>query len=137
MEQVTIDTDIVMMCVQATSFPAGVLEAHQTLHRLLPPDGKRRYYGLSRPEGSMTNIVYRAAAEQQHEGEANELGLDTITIKKGTYLNITIHNFMNNLPAIGNAFQQLLQQPGIDMQGYCIEWYYNDTDVHCMVRLAD
>jgi len=137
MEQVTIDTDIVMMCVQSTSFPAGVLEAHQTLHRLLPPDGKRRYYGLSRPEGSMTNIIYRAAAAQLREGEADELGLDAITIQKGNYLNITIHNFMNNIPAIGNAFQQLLQQPGIDMQGYCVEWYYNDTDVHCMVRLAD
>lgn len=137
MEIVTIGKDITVFYIQASSFPAGVLEAHEALHAMVPQGGGRRYFGLSRPEGSMTNIVYKAAAEQMTEGEAATLGLDTIVLKSGRYVSITIHNFMTDIPSIGNAFQQLLQQPDIDPKGYCVELYLNDEDVQCMVRLAD
>jgi hypothetical protein len=137
METITIDKDISVFYIQASSFPAGVLEAHQALHAMVPQGGGRRYFGLSRPEGSMANIVYKAAAEEMTAGEATTYGLDTIVLQSGRYVSITIRNFRADIPAIGNAFQQLLQQPGIDPQGYCVEQYINDSDVACMVRLAD
>ena len=49
----------------------------------------------------------------------------------------SINNYMKDIPAIGNAFQQLTALPDIDAQGYCVEWYLNDKDVKCMVRIAD
>jgi hypothetical protein len=44
---------------------------------------------------------------------------------------------MKDIPAIGNTFQELLETPGIDPNGYCVEWYINDKDVICMIRLAE
>ena len=71
------------------------------------------------------------------EGEAQAIGLDTLVLKKGRYISIMIPDFRKDIPAIGKAFTELLQQPGIDPEGYCVEFYPNMTDVQCMVRLAD
>jgi hypothetical protein len=58
-------------------------------------------------------------------------------IKKGAYQSVTILQFMDDLPRIGQTFLQLLAHPNIDPSGYCLEWYLNEQDVRCMVRLAD
>ena len=116
MEQYTLPHDIHVMYVTAATFPDGVMAAHQQLHRLTDGKGQRKYFGLSRPEGGK-GIVYRAAAEELSAGEANALGLDTYTIEKGVYTSQYISNFMNDLPAIGKAFSELLQTPGLDPNG--------------------
>lgn len=136
METIVVDKDVNVMCITAKSFPDGVLEAHQKLHRLVPPGNNRRYYGLTRPEKSV--ITYHAAAEQLQDNEADKFSLHTITIKKGRYKSITIKDFMSDISSIGRAFEQLLQQPEkLDPEGYCVEEYISDTDVICMVRLKD
>ncbi|MCW3121020.1 MAG: putative transcription activator, partial [Flavipsychrobacter sp.] len=56
-------------------------------------------------------------------------------ISKGNYNEIVIRNFMQQIPAIGQAFQQLITQPDVDPDGYCIEWYVGENDVKCMVRV--
>ena len=33
---------------------------------------------------------------------------------------------MKDIPAIGRAFEILINLPNIDLQGYCVEWYIND-----------
>ncbi len=137
METITINKDITVCYVQATSFPDGVLQAHQALHALFSFDGKRRFFGLSRPEGGNGRISYKAAAEELREGEAKAIGLDTLVLKKGRYISMMIPDFRKDIPAIGKAFTELLQQPRIDPEGYCVELYPNMTDVQCMVRLAD
>ena len=136
METVKIDNDIKVLYVTAASFPDGVMAAHQKLHALIPYSAERRYFGLSRPENG-GEIIYKAAAEELHPGEAEELKCDTMIIKKGNYACITINDYMKDIPAIGNAFQQLTDLPNIDPQGYCVEWYLTQTDVKCMVRLAE
>ncbi len=135
METITIDNDITVFYVAATSFPNGVLAAHTKIRAVTPPSPGRKYFGLSRPENGV--IAYKAAAGELNSGEASSLNLDTIVLKKGKYLCITIYDFIKDTPAIRNAFQQLIAQPGLDPQGYCVEWYYNDTDIKCMVRLAE
>ena len=130
-----IDNDILVMYVAASSFPDGVRAAHERLHSLITVTPDRKYYGLSRPEDG--TIAYKAAINVTHPGEEEELGLDTLVIKKGKYLSTTVHGYMQNIPAIGQAFTQLIAQPGIDPQGYCVEWYLSNEDVQCMVRLAD
>jgi hypothetical protein len=37
---------------------------------------------------------------------------------------------------IKKAFGEILKQPGLDPNGYCIEWYLNEKDVTCTVRIA-
>ncbi len=135
METTIFDNDIKVFYVTATSFPAGVMEAHKKIHSLVPLTGERKYFGLSRPENGI--ITYRAAVEEKYEGEGEKFGCDTLVLKKGKYICKVITDFMKDLPAIGNTFQQMLSHPNIDPQGYCVEWYFNEKDLRCMVRLAD
>ncbi|MBI5370845.1 MAG: transcriptional regulator [Sphingobacteriales bacterium] len=130
-----LNSDIIVACNRAKSFPDGIQAAHEELHRRVRFDGKRKFYGISRP-GPAGHIEYFAGAEII-PGDLSLAGLEQFTIKKGNYQVIEIPEFRKDIPAIDRAFQQLLAIPGIDPQGACVEWYPNLTDVHCMVRLAD
>ena len=133
METITIDKDITVFYVTATSFPGGVLAAHQQLHSKIPFSTDRRYFGISRPESSDGSIVYHAAAEELQPGEGKAHGCDTLVLKSGKYVSTIIHNYMDDLQSIGNAFNTLLKED-VDPQGYCVELYLSDKDVQCMVR---
>ena len=135
METVNFDNDVKVLYVQALSFPDGILAAHQKLYGVIPYSTERKYYGISRPENG--SIVYKAGAQELNPGEAEQFKLDTLILKKGNYACIDIHDYMKDIPAIGQAFNQLTELPNIDPLGYCVEWYLNDKDVKCMVRLAD
>ncbi|MBL7712733.1 MAG: hypothetical protein JNL13_09725 [Chitinophagaceae bacterium] len=125
--------DISVYCIRAASFPDGVLAAHQQLHALLPFSAERGYFGLSRPENG--SIEYYAAASECIPGELSGKDLKEIIIRSGTYNSITIEHYMRDTAAIGEAFRQLIADPGIDPQGYCVEWYLTQETVRCMVRL--
>ena len=135
MEFFTLENDIAVFYISATSFPHGVLAAHQQLHSLVPYSTNRRYFGLSRSEEGV--IHYKAATEETEAGEALKYGCETLTIPRGKYLSVRINDYMQDIPAIGKAFQEILTIPGYDPNGYCVEWYLNDTDVLCMVRRGD
>lgn len=128
-----IDNDIKVFYVTATSFPEGIMDAHKKLQGMVPFSKDRRYFGISRPENGI--IVYKAAAEEINPGEAEKWNCDTLVLKKGKYVCETVNDFMNGLQSIGDTFKTLLSRPGIDPEGYCVEWYFNDKDVKCMVRL--
>jgi hypothetical protein len=137
METIKLENDIKVFYVTAKSYPDGILAAHQKLHTLAPfsPSNKRSYYGVSRPENGV--ITYRAAAEEIAPGEAEKLNCDTLVLKKGKYISLTIVDFMKDIQSINRAFKQLLSYRGLDPSGYCVEKYLNDTDVQCMIRLAE
>ncbi|OIQ96033.1 hypothetical protein GALL_220320 [mine drainage metagenome] len=133
MKEFILENDISVFCVPAQSFPEGVLEAHQKLHSIIPFSTERKYFGLSRPEKNV--ITYKAAAEELITGELNKHNLEKFVIRKGKYHSITIQNFMQNIPAIGKAFETILSHHDIDPNGICVEWYVNEKDVQCMVRI--
>ncbi len=133
MENYTLPENIKVLYKTATSFPEGVLAAHQFLHALVPYSTKRRYFGLSRPENG--NILYHAAMEEMEKGEAEKFKCSTMEIKKGNYVYIDIKDFMKDIPSIQKAFNELLKHPKLDPQGYCLEWYLSQEDVRCMVRV--
>lgn len=135
METITINNDITVFYVTAKTYPDGIKAAHEKLHTLIPFSEKRRYFGISRPEDG-GEIVYRAAAEELVAGEGKKLNLETVVLKKGKYRSITLHDYLKNLDGIYLAFQEILEQPDLDPNGYCVEWYTNNIDVQCMVRLA-
>jgi len=134
MEKFSLASDIKTCYIQAASFPAGVLAAHQQLHALFPPANDRNYFGISYP-GKDKKILYKAAAEIKPGDEKLAATLEHFVIKNGEFHCVTIHNFMDNIPAINEAFQILLAEPGIDPDGYCLEWYEGSKDVKCLVPL--
>lgn len=133
MNNYTIDKDLTLMYVTASSFPEGIMDAHQQLHAKITFDANRGYYGISYMQDA--KIIYKAAAAEIYAGEAAEKGLETFVVKKGEYAMITVHNYMKETGAIGEAFQQLLKHPQLDPNGFCLEWYISKEDVQCMVPL--
>jgi predicted transcriptional regulator YdeE len=135
MEKILINDDIKIFYITAKSFPDGIMDAFNELHASVPASNNRIYYGISRPENG--KITYKAAVEELYNGEAEKLGFEKMVIKKGHYACSTIKDFMKNTPEIGKAFQELLTSPNLDPNGFCVEWYLNDQDVMCLVRLND
>jgi hypothetical protein len=133
MENYQLSENIKVLYKTATSFPEGVLAAHQQLHALVPYSSTRRYFGLSRPE--IGKIVYHAAMEEMEKGEAEKFSCETMEVKKGDYIYVDIKDFMKDIPSIQRAFNELLKHPDLDPQGYCVEWYLNQQDVRCMIRI--
>src|SRR6185312_3306921 len=131
----SIDRDIKLFCVPATSFPDGILDAHMQLHKLVSNPNERTFYGISRPERD--TIIYKAAVEDIYPGEAEKLNCETIMLPKGRYVNTVINDFMSEPQSIGKAFQKMLERTDLDPDGYCVEEYLNDKDVKCMIRLED
>jgi len=135
METYNIEKEITVFYVQAASFPQGIGAAWQKLHSLVAPGTIYRFYGISQgsPDGKIT---YRAAAAETFPGEGSQKGCETFLIKKGPYISESISDWKKDETVIGKTFQQLLHQPGIDPQGYCLEIYENPNDVRCLVPMA-
>ena len=133
MEIYALENDINVFCAKAKSFPEGVLEAHQQLHTIIPFSNQRRYFGISRPEKG--TIEYWAAAEELNQEEAEKYNCDSSVISKGKYIGVEVKNYIKNIEEIGKAFNKLISCEGIDPNGYCVEYYLNDEDVRCMIRL--
>ena len=134
MEIITLDKDIKVICVQAKSFPDEIVEAHDRLHSLIPYSKERRFFGLSR-RNENGRIIYNAAAEEIFPNEAEKFRCKTLVIKSGKYISIFISDYLKDIQSIDKAFKKLILQPDIDPEGYCVEWYVNEKDVRCMVRL--
>jgi hypothetical protein len=130
-----LNADINVVCVTASSFPDGIVAAFDKLNSLIRATVPRRIFGISYGDGSK-NITYKAAAEENSADESARLHCERFTIKKGEYTSQYIEHFMKNIPAIGQAFQEMCRDKRVDSNGYCIEMYLNDNkDVLCMVRL--
>lgn len=135
METIELHNDLTVFCVTAKSFPEGVKEAHQQLHTLFPPAPGRRYYGISFPVKGEIN--YKAAAGLGNNEPVQDLNLETFVICKGKYASKVITGFMRDLSSIGRTFNELLSDIRVDPNGFCLEEYFNDNDVRCMVKLKD
>lgn len=135
MDNLTIEKDKSVIVCRASSFPDGIMPAFQQLHSKVPDAFQRTTYGISRPDGSMDNIIYKAAVDEAYEGEGISLGFDTMSIPAGHYKSLTIKDFMKDPKAIGAAFTELLKTPELDPEGFCLEIYKNDREVICAVPL--
>ncbi len=133
-EKYELDNDISVMFVEADSFPFDIQAAFEKLENKLIEKESRTYFGISNADKN-GKIIYRAAVWEKYEGEGDACGLETFRIKKGVYAGEMIQDFKKNIPAIGNTFQQLLKDPPLDTNSYCLEWYKGFNDVLCLVRL--
>lgn len=134
MKTYSIENDITVFYVTASSFPNGVMAAHNQLHSIVPFSNERKFFGVSRPEEGGP-IVYRAAAEELYQGEGKKFNCDTLVLKKGEYIGIEVKDYIKDVVSIQRAFDEILLQPDLDPKGYCVELYLSEKDVRCMVRL--
>ncbi len=132
-EIINIDKDIKVFCITAKSFPEGILDAHERLHNIIPFTPERRYFGISRPEKGV--ILYKAASEEIEQDKDEIFNCESSMIEKGKYRCRTLLNYIEDPQRISKAFDELTSYPDIDPHGYCIEWYYSEKDVKCMIRL--
>lgn len=133
MEIKNLKDDANVFYITADSFPLGIKAAHEKLHSLLPRDG-RRFFGISYPDKT-GSIIYKAAAEESYNGEAEKYGLETFIIKKGDYISETLIDWQKDEGQVAVTFKQLLADPRRDNNGYCLEIYPNDSDIICMIKL--
>jgi hypothetical protein len=129
-----LDKEIKILCVTATTFPNGVMGAFETVTKKIGSNEGRTYYGISWID-KKGNIIYKAAVNELENGEAQKLGCESFTIRKGAYISEIVTDFMKNIPAISETFMKLLNDPCIDKNGYCVEIYFDQKDVRCMVTL--
>lgn len=128
------DKDIPIFYVTASSFPEGVMAAHEELRSLVPFSAGRMFFGVSRPEQG-GSIVYRAAAEELYKGEGTKFNCDTLILKKGEYIGMDVKDYMKDVQSVQRAFDEILDLPDLDPNGYCVELYLSEKDVRCMIRL--
>lgn len=134
MEDYFFENDITFACKRAVSFPSGVQEAFEILHENIPFSLDRKFFSFSWMNATK-EIVYLAGAEI-FEGESFP-ELEIFNFKKGKYRGGIISDFMKDIPKIGTLFQDLCKDPNLDPEGYCVEWYFNEKDVKCFVKLKD
>lgn len=92
MEYFNLQTDSTVFCVTATSFPDGVLKAHQDLYSFVTYDSNRMYFGVSyRNQNGI--ITYKAVATKLFPNEANTPKMENVILKKGKYYCKRINNF--------------------------------------------
>ena len=135
MEKYKIEQDIRLFYVQAASFPLGVGGAFKKLNELIGHNKSRLLYGISFPDGA-GNLVYRAAVEETSPGEGEKAGCPIFVVRKGDYISAYLSDWKKDESIIGRIFQELLRDPHIDKQGYCLEIYPNEKDVRCLVPLG-
>jgi hypothetical protein len=100
----------------------------------MPENRTRSYFGISElaPNG---DILYYAAAEETFDGEARQYGYDIYVVKQGEYLTVTVTDWKKKTACIKDVFEAMLDDDRIDKENPCIEWYKNDEEMVCMVKL--
>lgn len=132
MEKYIINKNMKVFCVTAKSFPDGILSAHQQLYAMLPATEGRNFFVISYPDKNGL-IIYKAAVEESYPG-AQKLGCETFTIKKGEYLSEPLTDWRKDETIVARTFKQLISDPRIDKNGFCLEVYLNGNDMKCMVK---
>ena len=136
MDIFTIQQDIPVRCVSASSFPEGIPAAFDRLMTQVSTPHERTIYGISFPDKT-GRIIYRAAVSLLPDDQAEDWQGETFLIRKGKYISDYIDGFSKDPQRIGTVFASLLNTPGIDPAGYCLEIYTGADAVRCLVPLLD
>jgi predicted transcriptional regulator YdeE len=124
--------DIVTIGIVAPDFPDGVPATFTKLEQLIGGYKDRQVYGLAEPING--KLEYRACVNEAYEGEGKKYGLTNYIIPKGTYIVATIKNWQENIPLIGQTFDQLLQNPNVKENSIGVEDYFSEGEMLAMVQ---
>lgn len=133
MERYNLPKDVKVFGVQVRTFPNGVGEAFAKLIKLFPSGDQRAYYGIS--ECTSKGIIYKAAALEMYEGEAENYQYERFTVEKGDYLTMELTDWPAKTNCIKEVFEEIFNNELSDRTKPCIEIYKNETDMVCMVKI--
>ena len=120
--------------MQVKDFPAGVGEAFEALVKMISEGFNRSFFGISRIT-EKGQVIYIAAAEESFEGEAKKYNCDRYVIEKGEYLMVLVRDWRKKTGCIKDVFHEMMQDNRFDNTKPCIEWYKNDDEMLCMIKV--
>jgi hypothetical protein len=126
--------DLKLMVVRADEFPSGLKAAWDGLESRLSSLKGRKFYGVSRYEGSQ--MVYFAGVVPVSDGEVTALGLPTMTIKGGKYARAKILDWPKHTDQIAQTFGELTRDFPMDPNGWALEYYRSQSELHLLIPLA-
>jgi hypothetical protein len=135
MKKIQLKNDIPVFGFEVKTFPHGIGDAFDKLIKKVPEGFGRDYYGISFLD-SEDKMVYLATAVEKEHGEAEKFHLDRYTIKKGEYATETVWDWRRKTDSINGVFEGLFNSVQEIPTGPNIEWYKDDNEMLCMVRLA-
>jgi hypothetical protein len=135
METYNIKKDIQVFGIIVESFPNGIPEAYDKLQAMISPSANRTFYGISYLDKKGV-MKYAATVNELEDGEGKKYGCESFTIPKGEYLYKTIPDWKDNIDSIKTTFPTLFKDPRVDYSAPCIEWYVNDKEMRCMVKIG-
>jgi hypothetical protein len=133
MEKYIISKDLHVFGFVVDTFPQGIDEAFQSLVNSVPGGFTRSFYGISKMERD--HMIYIAAAEEIEPEEASKNKYQRYCIDKGEYLTVTIRDWRNKTGTINGVFQRMMQDHRIDRSKPCVEWYKDNSEMVCMVKM--
>src|SRR5688500_7550240 len=104
---------------QVRNFPSGIGEAFHELVKLLPPGDSRPFYGIG--ECTSEGIIYKAAALETFEGEAERYQCQRYVIEPGDYLCVTVRDWRPKTGSIKSVFDELYKHALADRKKTSIE----------------
>ena len=134
MKTYNINKDIDAFGFQVKTFPEGIGEAFDSLIEMVPEGLNRSYYGISymTPDNK---VVYIAAVEEKNKGEAEKNKCQRYIIEKGKYLTVTVLDWRQKTDTIKDVFHEMMKEENLDKTKPCVEWYKNDDEMLCMLKV--
>lgn len=126
--------DLRLMVVRADEFPGGIKTAWDRLESRLSSLKGRRFYGVSRDEGSQ--VAYFAGVVPTSDEEVTQLGFPTMMIKGGKYARAKLLDWSSQTEKIGQIFSELIRNFPMDPNGWALEYYRSQSELHLLIPLA-
>jgi hypothetical protein len=126
--------DMKLMVVRADEFPSGIKGAWDRLESSLSSLRGRKFYGVSRDEGSQ--VAYFAGVVPISDEEITALGFPTMMIKGGKYARAKLLDWSNHTEKIGQTFSELMRDFPMDPDGWALEYYRSQSELHLLIPLA-
>lgn len=134
MEIYEIKNDVSILCVQVKTFPKGIAETFDALVSMLPDGFTRPFYGIGYMDKD-GSPVYKAGALEKYDGEARNYNCEHYTLEKGQYLGVSLHEWRAKTDSIKDIFEELSKDSRIDRTKPCVEWYKNEHEMVCMIKM--
>lgn len=127
-------TTMPVVAVPAPTFPEGIPEAWSRIEAAYPPRPGRRFYGLTRMEGG--GEVYYAAVETDTFSEEPPEGFRRLRVEGGPYARVKLKDWSTQTTRIPEIFAELESRYAARPDGYYIEFYRSQAELHLMVPLT-
>jgi predicted transcriptional regulator YdeE len=136
MKKYNLINDVKVFGFKVNSFPAGIGVAFDELIKKTgDPAGARAYYGIS--EFKDGKMIYYVVAEEKTEGEAEKYNYEKLKIEKGEYLTSTLFDWRKKTECIKDVFYEIIQDNRVNKSKPAIEWYKNDNEMMCLVKMTE